>query len=145
MTADSPTTVFVDPSALVLRYVEHEHRGLVIDTMASAAHWCASALARSEMLMALHRIALDQFHHDELWTRFRDEWDSFIEVPVDERCLARAAEIGATYGVRTVDAIHLAAAARLPQPVRYLSFDRRQLLAAGGLGFEVIAPRTDLP
>ena len=41
---------------------------------------------------------------------------SFWVVPIDDRCMARAVEIGATYGVRIVDAIHLAAADRLPAP-----------------------------
>ena len=60
--------------------------------------------------------------------------------PLDDRCLARAVEIGATYGVRIVDAIHLAAADRLPGPVRYLTFDRHQIPAADALGFEVVSP-----
>jgi hypothetical protein len=49
-------------------------------------------------------------------------------------------EVGATFRIRSVDAIHLAAADRLPRPVRYLTFDRRQIPAAAGLGFEVVAP-----
>ena len=44
------------------------------------------------------------------------------------------------FGVRLVDAIHLAAANRLPGPVRYLTFDRQQIPAAAALGFEVISP-----
>jgi predicted nucleic acid-binding protein len=61
-------------------------------------------------------------------------------VPVDDRCLARAVELGATFGVRTVDALHLAAADRLPRPATFVSFDRRQLPAAAALGFEVVTP-----
>ena len=61
-------------------------------------------------------------------------------MPLDDRCMARAVELGATYGVRIVDAIHLAAADRLPGPVRYLTFDRRQIPAADALGFEVVSP-----
>jgi predicted nucleic acid-binding protein len=61
-------------------------------------------------------------------------------VPLDDRCLARAVEIGATFGVRVADAIHLAAADRLPAPVRYLTFERRQIPAAAALGFEVVSP-----
>src|SRR3546814_4784670 len=34
---------------------------------------------------------------------------SFWVVPLDDRCMARAVEIGATFGVRIVDAVHLAA------------------------------------
>ena len=75
----------------------------------------------------------------ELWRELRDEWDAFWVVPMDDRCMARAVEIGATYGVRIVDAIHLAAADRLPGPVRYLTFERQQIPAADALGFEVVS------
>jgi hypothetical protein len=61
-------------------------------------------------------------------------------VPVDDRCLARAVEVGTAFRVRAIDAVHLAAADRLPRPVRYLTFERRQIPAAVGLGFEVVAP-----
>ena len=47
-----------------------------------------------------------------LWRRLRDDWDAFHVVPVDDRCLARAVDLGAEYSLRTVDAIHLAAAER---------------------------------
>ena len=77
----------------------------------------------------------------ELWRELRDEWDAFWVVPMDDRCMARAVEIGATYGVRIVDAIHLAAADRLPGPVRYLTFERQQIPAADALGFEVVSAR----
>ena len=102
--------------------------------------WFASALARAEVLQVLHHLAVSRSQHDALWEALRDDWDRFHVVPVDDRCLADAVEIGATYRVRSTDAIHLAAADRLPGPVRYLTFDRRQIPAAAGLGFEVIAP-----
>ena len=75
----------------------------------------------------------------ELWHELRDEWDTFWVVPMDDRGIARAVEIGATYGVRIVDAIHLATADRLPGPVRYLTFERQQIPAADALGFEVVS------
>jgi hypothetical protein len=55
-------------------------------------------------------------------------------VPVDDLCLARAVEIGCEHRVRTLDAVHLAAAERLPPPVRFLTFDARQGGAAQALG-----------
>jgi predicted nucleic acid-binding protein len=133
-------TLAVDSSALVRRYVHDRHRALVLDTMAGDDAWCASALCRSETLLALHRLALGPHQQAQLWQAVREDWAAFVVVPVDDRCLARATDIGATFGVRSIDAIHLAAADRLPRPVRYLTFDRRQIPAAVGLGFEVISP-----
>lgn len=130
----------VDTSALVRRYVRTSGHGLVTEAMVEATTWCASALARAETLQALHHVAVTAGQQRSLWDALRTDWEQFHVVPLDDRCLAEAVEIGATYRVRTVDAIHLAAAARLPPPVRYLTFDRRQIPAAAGLGLEVVAP-----
>lgn len=138
------TVLAIDTSALLRRYVRTSGHGLVTEAMAEADTWCASALARTETLQAMHAVAVTPGQHDALWSALRADWERFHVVPVDDRCLARAVDIGATFRVRSTDAIHLAAAERLPAPVRYLTFDRRQIPAAAGLGFEVIAPREDL-
>ena len=138
------TLLAVDTSALLRRYVRTGGHGLVTEAMAEATTWCASALARTETLQAMHAVAVTQGQHDALWSALRADWERFHVVPVDDRCLAEAVDIGATFRVRSTDAIHLAAAARLPGTVRYLTFDRRQIPAAAGLGFEVVAPREDL-
>ena len=133
-------TLFLDTSALVRRYVHEPGRDLVLATMAEDDTWVASALARTEVLMTLHHVAAGPHVADRLWSSFRDDWDAFAVVPVDGRCLARAAELGAEFGVRVVDAVHLAAADRLPRPVRYVTFDRRQIPGATALGMEVVSP-----
>ena len=134
------TALYVDTSALVRRYLHDRHRPLVLEAMEGEAPWCASALVRTEAQLALHRAAVSSSQQRSLWRELRDEWEAFWVVPIDDRCTARAVEIGATYGVRIVDAIHLAAADRLPNPVRFLTFDRRQIPAADAMGFEVVSP-----
>lgn len=133
-------TLAIDTSALLRRYVHGPGHGLVTEAMDDHPIWCASALARAEALQAMHQLAATPGQHDALWSALRRDWEHVHVVPVDDRCLARAVEIGATFRVRSTDAIHLAAAHRLPAPVRYLTFDRRQIPAAAGLGFEVLAP-----
>jgi predicted nucleic acid-binding protein len=133
-------TLAIDTSALLRRYVHGPGHGLVTEAMDDHPIWCASALARAETLQAMHQLAATPGQHDALWSALRRDWEHVHVVPVDDRCLARAVEIGATFRVRSTDAIHLAAAHRLPAPVRYLTFDRRQIPAAAGLGFEVLAP-----
>ncbi len=132
-------TIYVDTSALVRRYLRDRHQKLVVDAMTGDDAWSASALVRTEAQLALHRAASSARQQTELWRTLRDEWEAFWVVPLDDRCMARAVEIGATYGVRIVDAIHLAAADRLPDPIRFLTFDRQQIPAADALGFEVIS------
>jgi uncharacterized protein len=133
-------TLFVDTSALVRRYVQGPGRDLALEAMAADPVWCASALCRSETLLALHRLAVTPGQHERMWGHLRDDWDAFVVIPVDDRCLAHAVELGAGYGLRTVDAVHLAAADLLPRPATYLTFDHRQIPAAAGLGFDVRSP-----
>jgi predicted nucleic acid-binding protein len=132
--------LFLDTAARVRRYLHGPGHDLVVEAMDGATTWCASALCRSETLLALHRLSATPSQHARLWSRLRDDWDAFVVVPVDDRCLARAVELGATFGLRTVDALHLAAADRLPRPLTYATFDRRQIPAAAGLGFHVRSP-----
>jgi predicted nucleic acid-binding protein len=133
-------TLYVDTSALVRRYLHDRHRPLVLDTMADDHAWCASVLVRSEAQLALHRAAVSSRQQRQLWRALRDEWEAFWVVPLDDRGMARAVELGATFGLRIVDAIHLAAADRLPRPVRYLTLERQQIPAANALGFELVSP-----
>ena len=136
-------TLAIDPSALIARYVPGPERTLVNTAMADDPVWCASDLARTEVMIALHRVAGAEVLANELWAAARADLDAFVLVPVDERCIARATELGATYGLRTVDAIHLAAADRLPRPLNYLTLDGHQIPAAAALGFDLVAPRVD--
>jgi uncharacterized protein len=133
-------TLAVDASALVKRYLHEPGRDLVLEAMAGDSVWCASELCRTEVLLVLHRIASGPRQAGALGRAFRDDWDAFNVVPVDDRCLARATDLGVEFGLRTVDAVHLAAADRLPRPVRYLTFDRHQIPGALALGLEVISP-----
>ncbi len=135
-------TLAIDPSALVARYVPGPDRAMINDAMDADRTWCASDLARTEVMLALHRIAGAEQLADDLWAAARADFDAFVLVPVDERCIARATELGAAYGLRTVDAVHLAAADRLPRPVRYATLDRHQIPAAAALGFELVSPLT---
>lgn len=134
----------LDPSALIHRYVGGSAAGLVDDAMARAGTWCATELARTEVLLALHRLAGEPRTVGQLWAAAREDLEAMVVVPIDGRCLARAVEIGADYGLSTVDAVHLAAIDRLPRPARYATLDRRQIPAALGLGFEVVSPMTEL-
>ena len=130
----------VDASALVKRYLHEPGRDLVLDAMSRDDVWCASELCRTEAMLVLHRVAAGPRQADALWRALRDDWDAFNVVPVDDRCLARATDIGVEFGLRTVDAVHLAAADRLPRPTHFLTFDRHQIPGALALGLQVISP-----
>jgi uncharacterized protein len=129
----------LDSSALLARYLGGPARSVVLDAMAHDDDWCASALALSEVLALGERAASLEAERDSIRRAVRDDWERINVVPVDQRCLDRAAEIGRTQPVRTVDAIHLAAADRLPRPVTFCTFDPRQIPVALSLGFRVVS------
>jgi len=105
--------------------------------------WVSSAMTRSEVMLALHHTASGPIAQQQLWAQVASDWESFWTVPVDGRCLGAATEIGARYGITLGSAINLAAADRLPQPVTFMTFDRRQIPAAADMGFEVTSPLGD--
>ena len=131
--------IALDSSALVARYLGGPARAVVLDAMAADDDWCASALALSEVLALGERAATLEAERDALRRAVRDDWERINVVPVDQLCLDRAAEIGRTQPVRTVDAVHLAAADRLPRPVTFCTFDPRQIPVALALGFDVVS------
>lgn len=130
----------IDTSALLSRYLPDARRRFVGERMAQGDEAVVSGLARAEVLLALHQAAGGPGRQRSLWEAVRRDWDGFWEVPLDGRCLSRATEIGSRYGLSVVDAIHLAAADRLPRPVGFLTLDRHQIPAAADLGFVVSSP-----
>lgn len=132
-------TLAIDTSALLGRYLSGPHRQVVIDAMAADSVWCASALARAEALGMVDRVCDLTTDSDRVRRALRDDWERIHAVPLDQRCLDRAAELCREQPLRTVDALHLAAADRLPTPVTFLTFDPRQIPVALALGFDVLS------
>ncbi|MFN0028108.1 MAG: type II toxin-antitoxin system VapC family toxin [Acidimicrobiales bacterium] len=132
--------LYLDPSALVRRYVHALGHDLVLATMAGATEWCTSSLTLSECQLALRQMTMSSAQFDRLNASLQRDWAACWVIPIDDRCLARAAQLGAQFGLRTVDALHIAAADRLPRPAALLTFDRHQIPAATALNFEVISP-----
>ncbi len=132
-------TLALDTTALLARYLSGPHRRVVLDAMVADTDWCASALARSEAEALVDRITDNPVERDQLRGAIRADWDRIHVVPVDARCLDDAADLGRDQPLRTVDAIHLAAAGRLPGPVAFATFDPDQIPVALALGFDVVS------
>ena len=70
---------------------------------------------------------------------FTDDLAAFGIIALDEITCEAAASIAETTSVRTLDALHLAAARRIASPdLAFLTFDQRQAQAARRLGLTVI-------
>jgi predicted nucleic acid-binding protein len=129
--------LFLDTSALVKRYVDEDGSSFVARRMGEDPEWVASAVARTETEITLCRLGFDRGDDAAVWRGLREDWERCHVVPVDHACLERASELGCQYQVRTLDALHLAAADRLPRPIVLLTFDRRLADAARAMGLVV--------
>jgi hypothetical protein len=127
----------LDTSALVKRYVDETGTKRVLALMEADSAWCASALAVVETQVTICHLGLIDAVRQERIDALLTDWERFTVVPLDDLCLARAAEIGREQRVRTLDAIHLAAAERLPRPAPFVTFDERQADAGRALGLDV--------
>ncbi len=131
-------STYVDSSALLKRYVEEP------DSEA------ADALLRAddELLTGRHTIVEVRRNLARLLSgaalaaarrAFADDLRSISIIELDEATCESAATIAETVGVRTLDALHLAAAQRISAPgLGFLTFDVRQAQAARALGMTVL-------
>jgi uncharacterized protein len=130
-------SAYVDSSALLKRYVEE----------ADSAAADALLRADSALLTARHTIVEVRRNLARLLTgrdlaaaraAFAADLRSFSIIELDEVTCESAALIAESMGVRTLDALHLAAAQRVSAPgVSFLTFDLRQAQAARALGLTV--------
>jgi predicted nucleic acid-binding protein len=131
-------STYVDSSALLKRYV---------DEADSAS---ADALLRAEgaLLTARHTIVEVRRNLARLLSgrdlvaaraAFADDLRSISIIELDEATCESAASIAEATGVRTLDALHLAAAQRVAAlGFGFLTFDLRQAQAARALGLAVV-------
>ena len=132
-------TLYLDSSALVSAVIDGRNRAQVLDALSGDPDWCASAIALTEALALVPRLTDEPVLQRDVEDEMRLLWDRVAVVPVDQRCLDRAGQISREQPVRLADAIHLAAADRLPRPISFVTFDSAQIPVALSLGFDVIS------
>jgi len=132
-------TVMLDTSALLALAVDGPQRVTVLDALDADPVWAASAMALTEALPGVDRLTDESILRADLEDALRLVWDHLHIVPVDQRCLDRAAALARTQPVRLSDSIHFAAAERLPRPIRFVTFDPAQIGIALGLDFDVVS------
>jgi uncharacterized protein len=132
-------TVVLDTSALPALAIDGPPRAVVLAALDRDPVWSASALALTEALPAIDRLTDEGVLRADLEDAIRLAWDHLYVVPVDQRCLDDAAELARVQPLRLASAIHLAAAARMPAPRRFVTFDPAQIGVALGLGYDVVS------
>ncbi len=130
-------SVFFDTSAVVALHVEAAVRRVALDALVDGT--CVSALALTEALALIAKLTDEPVLQADLEDALRLQWDRYAVVPVDQRCLDRAAQLMREQPIRLADALHLAAADRLPRPITFVTFDPTQIPVALSLGFDVVS------
>ena len=128
-------TVFFDASAVLALHVDTAARAVTAGALEPGT--CVSALSLTEALAVIDRLTEEPLLRSDLEDEVRLQWDRYAVVPVDQRCLDRAATLLREQPLRLADAIQLAAAERLPRPLTYVTFDPVQIPVALSLGFDV--------
>lgn len=132
-------TLLLDSTALVALLVDAPARTVVLEAMQADEVWCAAAHALPEALAAIDRLG-DEEDRDQLEDELRRLWDYVAIVPLDQGCVDEASRLMRRLPMRTTDALHLAAGARLARPLRLVTLDAAQISLAESLEFEIVSP-----
>lgn len=101
--------------------------------------WVIANHAYVEISIALDR-RLDGIALKAATDRFERDWEAGAVVDLDDTLCGRAADLGVQHRVRSLDALHLAAAERAGgAALTFLTFDTRLADAARSMGFPVVA------
>ena len=131
-------SLYVDSSALLKRYVDEPDS----DTAEALLQSDSSLLTGRHTIVEVRRNLARLLGEGEATaarSAFVEDLAVLSLVELDEVTCETAAGIAELTGVRTLDALHLAAAQRVGAPaVPILTFDVRQAQAARGLGLTVV-------
>jgi predicted nucleic acid-binding protein len=129
---------YLDTSAVLALHLDVPARPMVARVLEETV--CTSALALTEALALVDRLTDEVLVRADIEDELRLQWDRYYVIPLDQRCLDRATALMREQPLRLADALHLAAADRLPRPLRYVTLDPAQIPVALALGFDVDSP-----
>ena len=129
-------TLYVDASAVVKLYVEEPA------SSDAARHLRGPWASGRHTLVEVRRALTQSLGGSELQVardRFAGDWERTTIIELDEGVCDRAAELAESAGLRSLDALHLAAAELLgPSEHGFVTFDLRLAEAARSLGWDVL-------
>jgi uncharacterized protein len=130
-------SIYVDASALVKQYVAGPDSNVAEELLASDPILVTGRHTIVEVRRNLARLLGEPGAAAR--AAFADDVEAIAIVELDEQTCDAAAGIVEMTGVRTLDALHLAAARRVGgATMPFLTFDLRQAQAARTLGFTVL-------
>lgn len=116
------------------RYVAEPGSELVRNAMRDADGWFMCRVGFVETVRAAGLAA-----GPSAARRVREEWSAVGAVEADQRLVEEAAALGLAHELRSLDALHLAAASLLPrEDLVVATWDRRLHAAARAVGLQVL-------
>lgn len=131
---------YLDSSAIV-KLIRDERETATLQAFIRNAELVSCALVLTEVPRAVRRAAASEprLPLDRLIAHAGDLIDAFALVPLDEALLAVAGALDEP-ALRSLDAIHVAAAASVSPITGFVSYDERQSAAARLAGLRTVAP-----
>jgi predicted nucleic acid-binding protein len=131
-------SLYVDTSALLKRYVSEDNTEIFNDYLAADTVWLTARLTSVETRRNLGRL-LEGSDLMNAQSLFLADWEGINVIELDVVVCDLAGDIAEISGVRTLDALHLAAAQRVGGGnLPFLTADRRQAQAARDMGWIVL-------
>jgi len=131
-------SVYVDTSALLKRYVEEDDSAACEKVLLADSTWVTARHTWVEVLRNLARLLAGP-ERARVRKLFRADWSRMLVVELDRSTCDRAGDLAETLHVRTLDALHLAAAERAGGgALPFVTYDIRQAQAARSLGWSVL-------
>jgi uncharacterized protein len=131
-------SLYVDSSALLKRYVDEPDSDLAESLLGSDPSLLTARHTIVEVRRNLARL-LDGRDLAAARSAFASDLEVLSIIELDEVTCEAAATVAEVTGVRTLDALHLAAAQRVGGPaVPFVTFDARQAQAARAIGLTVV-------
>jgi len=131
-------SLYVDSSALLKRYFEEDGSAECARLLDADPGWLTARHTWVEVVRSLAKLATGR-ERVKIEATFRRDWRRTTIVEIDKDTCERAADIGKTLAVPTLDALHLAALQRAGgTTIPILTYDLRQAQAARALGIPVL-------
>jgi hypothetical protein len=118
----------------VKRYVAEPGSDAIREAMSAADGWFICRVGYVETVRAVGLAA-----GDAATRRMQEEWPAFGIIEFDQRLVEHAALLAVELELRSLDALHLAAALVLPaDQLGFATWDRRLHAAAGSVGLSLV-------
>ena len=131
-------SLYVDTSALLKRYISEDESNACERILLGDPSWVTARHTWVEVVRNLAKL-LTGSDRTRMKKIFAADWLRFYVVELDDTTCRRAGELAETLQVRTLDALHLAAAERAGgSALPFVTYDLRQAQAARSLGWTVL-------